>query len=207
VAGRQTSRPTDRPVMPVFSRSPSEPPHGPRPTLSLLVYRQCQPGIFLRPPTPPRRPSSLSPVSARVRVVSPSRHDAAAPAAAAAAGHGAASACAGRWRAATAVGRDPATDDAAVRRTASGDVGPASAAGALRAGATPSAVLRRAACACAGAGRPRCGGRGQDALDRGPAVLDGRELRLGMLLEHRGGMGPDLIDAGGGCVFVSCKIS
>jgi hypothetical protein len=102
------------------------------------------------------------------------------------------------------VGRDPAADDAAVRRTASaaasGDVGPASAAGALRAGATSSAVLRRASCARAGAGRPRCGGRGQDALDRGPAVLDGRELRLGMLLEHRGGMGPDLIDAGGGCM-------
>ena len=52
----------------------------------------------------------------------------------------------------------------------------------------------------AGGSRPRCDGRGQDALDRGPTVLDGRELRLRMLREHWGGMSPDLIDAGGGCV-------
>jgi hypothetical protein len=100
------------------------------------------------------------------------------------------------------VGWDPAADGAAVRRTASaaasGDVGPASAAGALRAGTNPSAVLRRAAGAGAGASRPRCGGRGQDALDRGPAILDGRELRLRVLFEHWGGMGPDLNDAGCG---------
>ena len=102
------------------------------------------------------------------------------------------------------MGRDSAADDAAVRRTASaatsGDVGPASAAGALRAAAAPSAVLRRTAGAGAGAGRPRSDGRGQDALDRGPAVLDGRELRLRILREHWGGMSPDLIDASGGCV-------
>ena len=93
------------------------------------------------------------------------------------------------------MGWDPAADGAAVRRAATaadaGDVGPAAAAGALRAGAAPSAVLRRAS--RTGAGGTRGGGRGQDALDRGPAVLDGRELHLRMLRYNRGGMRSDLM--------------
>lgn len=65
------------------------------------------------------------------------------------------------------------------------------AAGALRAGAPAPAVLRRAT--AAGDARPRGRGRGEDALDRRPAALDGRELHLQLLRGHRGGTGPDLL--------------
>lgn len=172
--------------------------HGlfPRPTGSGLSRSRP----YLNPASPhvssPSRSLSLSLSRSCVLARASRRHDAAA-AVAAAARHGRpASAAAGRGGAAAAVGRDPAADAAApVRRAAApaaaGDVGPAPAAGALRAGAPAPAVLRRAT--AAGDARPRGRGRGEDALDRRPAALDGRELHLQLLRGHRGGTGPDLL--------------
>jgi hypothetical protein len=87
------------------------------------------------------------------------------------------------------VGWDPAADAAAVRRAAAGDVGTAA----------PAAVLRRRAAGSGTSSRTGGVGRGEDALDRGPAVLDGRELHLQLLHGHRGGMRLDLIDVTSGC--------
>jgi hypothetical protein len=148
--------------------------------------------------------TTLSPCARRRR-----RHDAAAR-------HGPAAAAAAGWtRRAAALERHPAahgptrSSAAAAVRSASAaaapgaapaaDVGPgtpAVAPGLVRPGAPadgPAApagrVLRGPS---AGAGAPSCGRpcraqRGQDALDRGPAVLDGRELRLQLLRIHRRG--------------------
>jgi hypothetical protein len=78
-------------------------------------------------------------------------------------------------------------------------VGTAATSGELRAGASPAAVLRRRAAGSGASSRTGGVGRGEDALDRGPAVLDGRELHLQLLHGHRGGMRLDLIDVTSGC--------
>jgi hypothetical protein len=59
--------------------------------------------------------------------------------------------------------------------------------GLLRPGAAAAPAGRVLRGSFDGAGAPRWAQRGQDALDRGPAVLDGRELRLQLLLVHRRG--------------------
>lgn len=88
------------------------------------------------------------------------------------------------------MGRHPTAHAAApaLRAATPADVEPAAAAPAGRvwagAAASPDRVLRLAVCPDAGA---RWAQRGQDTLDRGPAVLDGRELCLQLLREHRRG--------------------
>jgi hypothetical protein len=135
--------------------------------------------------------SSALPLSLQPRLGSARRHDAAAPAAAAR--HGTAPTTARHRWAAAAVGWDPAADAAAVRRAAAGDVGTAAPSGELRAGAAPAAVLRRRAAGSSASSRTGVG-RGEDALDRGPAVLDGRELHLQLLRHHWGGTRLDRTD-------------